>query len=149
MQSTITPLNKFNFNDAVTLIAGIMNNSGIPYKRAEAVSFLVNTKSETMVLEYGGSVMGMYSYIENPNEYSLNFFALNPFVRGKRSGYALYDSMKKKLKGKPVIVPIASDNADMLSIVKKRGIFIGRFTTDGSKVLDYFSINFGDKEWVK
>ena len=55
--------------------------------------------------------------------------------------------MKKNLTGKPVIVPIYDDNKNMINIVKKRGTFIGRFKSEGNKVLDYYSINFGDKEW--
>lgn len=149
MRATVTPLDSQNFNDSATLIAGIMNNTGVPYKRAEAVSFLVSHDTTTFVLEYGGSTMGMYSYSEHPNGYTLNFFALNPFVRGTKNGYTLYKDMKDRLKGKPVTVPVGSENQDMLSVVKKRGTFIGRFTTGNNKVLDYFSINFGDKEWKK
>ncbi len=147
MHATVMPLDKFNFNDTVTLIAGIMNNSGIQYKRAEAVSFLTNRGETTFVLNCSGSTMGMYSYTEYPNGYTLNFFALNPFVRKTRDGYSLFMDMRDRLRGKPVTVPIESNNEDMLAVVKKRGTFIGRFQTESYKVLDYYSINFGDKDW--
>jgi len=89
----------------------------------------------------------LYGYYENPNTYTLSFFALDKRVRETRDGYSLYADMKNRLKGKPVIVPIYNDNEKMLDVVKKRGTFIGRFKADGDRLLDYYSINFGDKDW--
>lgn len=147
MRAEITHLNKTNFNDATTLISAIMKDNGIRYKRAEAVAYLSSHDDKTMILEINDVTMGMYAYSEHPNSYTLNFFALNPYARKSKLGYKMYLDMKGRLKGKPVIVPVHSENKDMINIVKKRGIFIGRFNTVSNKTIDYFSIDFGNKEW--
>ena len=147
MRAKITNLDKYNFNDVVTLISAIMNENGVLYKRAEAIHYLQTHAYNTIVLEVNDTTMGMYAYTDNPNSYTLNFFALNPAIRKSRVGYMLYSDMKNRLRGKPVIAPVHTENTDMVNVVKKRGTFIGRFLTSGNKTLDYYSINFGDKEW--
>ncbi len=149
MRTQTIPLNKINFNEAVTLVSAIMNESGVTYKRAEAIEYLVSHSDTTMVLEVNDVTMGLYAFTDAANSYTLNFFALNPFVRKSRAGYSLYSDMANRLTGKPVIVPVFSDNIDMLKVVKKRGIFMGRFKVDEKSTIDYYSINFGDKEWNK
>jgi len=149
MRVETTPLNKYNFNDVVTLISAIMNSNGILYKRAEAIEYLRTHADNTVVLEVNDQTMGMYAYTENANTFILNFFALNPYVRKTKAGYKLFHDIKKRLRGKPVIVPVHTENSDMINIVKKRGIFLGRFMTSNDKTIDYYSINFGDKEWKR
>lgn len=147
MRAKITNLDRYNFNDVVTLISAIMNENGVLYKRASAIDYLKNHADKTAVLEINDSVMGMYAYTESPNSYTLNFFALNPFARKTKAGYILFRDMKDRLKGKPVIAPVHTENSDMVNVVKKRGTFIGRFMTSKDKTIDYYSLNFGDKEW--
>ncbi len=149
MRVKTTNLNRYNFNDVVTLICAIMKDNGIPYKRAEAISYLTTHADNTIVLEINDMTMGMYAYSDHPNSYTLNFFALNPYARKTKAGYALYMDMSKRLRGKPLIAPVHTGNSDMVKVVSKRGTFIGRFSTSGNKTIDYYSINFGDKEWKK
>ncbi len=149
MRTQTIPLNKTNFNEAVTLVSATMNESGTTYKRAEAIEYLVSHSDTTMVLEVNDVAMGVYAFTDSANAYTLNFFALNPFVRKKRAGYGMYLDMADRLKGKPVIVPVFSKNSDMINVVKKRGVFIGRFKAEKDSTIDYYSINFGDKEWNK
>jgi hypothetical protein len=124
-----------------------MHENGILYKRAEAINYLQTHADETIVLEVNDTTFGMYAYTDSPNSYTLNFFALNPAVRKTREGYALYKDMKDRLRGKPVIAPVHSGNKAMLDVVKKRGIYMGRFRTSGDKTIEYYSLDFGDKEW--
>ncbi len=148
MQPAITTLNTFNFHEVVTLVWKTVNaRGGVGYKRAEAEEYIKNNSDRVIVLEIGNEVYGLYSYSENPNSFTLNFFSLDKRVRATRTGYSLFSDMRKRLTGKPVIVPVYNDNLDMIKIVKKRGTFIGRFKAGGKKLLDYYSINFGDKEW--
>jgi hypothetical protein len=149
MRTEITPLNKFNFNDVVVLIMAIMKDNGVSYSRTDAMTYLSSHADNTMVLEVNDTVMGMYAFSENANSYTLNFFALNPFIREKKEGYRLYLDMKNRLTGKPVIAPVHTENKNMIKVVSKRGTFIGRFSTSGGKTIDYYSINFGDKDWTK
>jgi len=147
MRVEILPLNKNNFNDVVTLVMAIMKENGSDYSRSMAVEFISSHADNTYVLEVNDTVFGMYSYTNTPNSYTLNFFALNPFVRQKRYGYMLYKDMSERLKGKPVLVSVHTGNENMIAVVKKRGTFLGRFSIGGGKTMDYYSINFGDKEW--
>lgn len=148
MAIEIVPLSSFNYHDVVTLVWETVNRKGdTGYKRAEAESYVQRNSEKIRVLEIDGSVYGMYGYYENPNSYTLSFFALDKRVRAKKAGYSLYNDMKMLLRGKPVIVPIYNDNDKMLRVVKKRGTFIGRFKAGGDKLLDYYSISFGDKDW--
>jgi hypothetical protein len=55
--------------------------------------------------------------------------------------------MKTRLRGKPVLAPVYTENDDIVKVTSKRGIFIGRFLSGNGKTIDYYSINFGDKEW--
>jgi len=148
MSVEITSLSTFNYHDVVTLVWKTVNTEDrTGYKRAEAETYVQRNSEKIRVLEIDGGVYGMYGYYENPNTYTLSFFALDKRVRGTRAGYLLYSDMKSRLVGKPVIVPIYNDNDKMLSVVRKRGTFIGRFKSYGDRLLDYYSINFGDKDW--
>lgn len=148
MQVTITTLNSFNFHEVVTLVWETVNTSGNGgYKRAEAEEYVKNNSEKIVVLEVNDAVFGMYGYYDNPNSYTLSFFAIDKRVRQKKSGYKLFMDLKKRLTGKPIIVPVYNDNNQMIDIVKKRGTFIGRFKAEGDRVLDYYSISFGNKEW--
>ena len=148
MQVTITTLNSFNFHEVVTLVWETVNTSGNGgYKRAEAEEYVKNNSEKIVVLEVDDAVFGMYGYYDNPNSYTLSFFAIDKRVRQKKSGYKLFMDLKKRLTGKPIIVPVYNDNNQMIDIVKKRGTFIGRFKAEGDRVLDYYSIDFGNKEW--
>ena len=148
MSLKVTTLNAFNFHEVVTLVWETVNSDGESgYKRAEAEEYVKENAKNIIVLEINDAVFGMYGYYDNPNSYTLSFFAIDKRVRSKKSGYSLFIDMKTRLTGKPVIVPIYSDNSQMVGIVKKRGTFIGRFRAEGDRVLDYFSIDFGNKEW--
>lgn len=148
MNYKTTTLNSFNFHEVVTLVWATVNgDTGAGYKRAEAEQYVKENADKIVVLEINDEVFGMYGYYENPNTYTLSFFALDKRVRRKRVGYSLYGDMKERLTGKPVIVPVYNDNEEMSKIVKKRGVFLGRFKAEGNRMLDYYSINFGDKKW--
>ena len=139
MQATITTLNRVNFHEVVTLMWRVMNEGigeGL-YKRAQAEEYIKNNNNNIAVLEINDEVMGMYSFSDNPNIYTLNFFALNPIVRSSRSGYKLFLDMKKRLNRKPVIIPLYTHNKIIKDIVSKRGIFIGRFKAEGNKLIFY------------
>ena len=150
MQATITTLSAHNFHEVVTLVWTVVNgDGGVGYKRAEAETYVKNNSENIIVLEIADEVFGMYSFYDNPNVYTLSFFALDKRVRRKKIGYSLFLDMKNRLVGKPVIVPIYSDNDLMVKVVKKRGQFMGSFRAAGDKILDYYTISFGDKEWEK
>jgi len=149
MQATITTLNRFNYNDVVSLVWRVMNE-GVGegnYKRVEAEEYVKKNSDRVRVLEVENEVMGMYAYYDNPNVFTLSFFALHPLVRSKRDGYKLFFDLKEKLSGKPVIIPVYNHNTIMSDIVKKRGVFVGRFKSEGDKLLDYYSASFGGEEW--
>jgi hypothetical protein len=55
--------------------------------------------------------------------------------------------MRNRLKGKPVVAAVHTKNKEMIGVVSKRGTFIGRFVTPSKNTIDYYSINFGNKEW--
>jgi len=147
MQATITTLSSFNFHEVVTLVWETINaGGGVGYKRAEAEKYVKDNSEKIIVLEIDSAVFGMYGYYENPHTFTLSFFALDKRVRNKKIGYSLYLDMKKRLKGKPIIVPVYNDNNLMISLVRKRGKFIGRYLSIGNKLLDYYAVDFGDKE---
>jgi hypothetical protein len=147
MKATITTLNSFNFHEVVTLVWETINaGGGVGYKRAEAENYVKGNADKIVALEIDDSVFGMYGYYENPHTFTLSFFALDKRVRSKKIGYSLYLDMKKRLRGKPIIVPVYNDNSPMISLVKKRGKFIGRYVSIGNKLLDYYAVDFGDKE---
>ena len=150
MQLNVSKIDKYSFNDAATLLAATMAETSIPYTRSEAVAFLMEHGESTIVLSVGGAVMGVYSYTDNPNVFILNFFALNPHVRRSRPAYALYKDMAERLSGKPVIAPVETWNAPMISVVERRGTFLGRFPAVNGQTIDYYSIDFRDeKGWKK
>lgn len=148
MHLKITKIDKYSFNDAATLIAASMAETSVQYTRSQAVAFLAEHGDTTIVLTINEATMGVYSYTDDPNIYILNFFALNPLVRRKTSGYSLYKDMAERLKDKPVIAPVHTENSPMINVVKSRGVFLGRFPSVDGLSLDYYSINFQDKkEW--
>jgi len=149
MQVTITKLNKLNFHDVVTLMWRIMNEGEGEgsYKRVKAEEYIKNNAENVRVLEASGEVLGMYSYSDNPNIYTLNFFALSPIVRGKRAGYRLFIDLKRRLVRKPVIIPLYNHNELIKDIVKRRGTFIGRYKAEGNSILDYYSVAFDGGNW--
>ncbi len=147
MKATITTLTSFNFHEVVTLVWETINaGGGVGYKRAEAEEYVKNNAEKIVVLEIDDAVFGMYGYYENPHSYTLSFFALDKRIRKKKVGYTLYKDMTKRLRGKPIIIPVYNDNDQIVPLVKKRGKFIGRFKSLGDKLLDYYAVDFGDKE---
>ena len=50
--------------------------------------------------------------------------------------------MKKRLVGRPVNVVVYNSNDDMISVVKKRGTFIGRSLRGVGDPMDFYSIMF-------
>ena len=149
MQATITTLSQFNFHDVVTLMWRIMNEGEGEgsYKRVSAEEYIKGNSDNIRVLEGSGAVLGMYSYSDNPNVFTLNFFALSPIVRGKRAGYKLFVDLKRRLVRKPVIIPLYNHNELISELVKKRGTFVGRYRAEGGSILDYYSVAFDGGNW--
>lgn len=143
MQLEITKVTKASFNDVVTLVHRTLGYSskGL-YTRAKATAFTADNSDNMYVLLINDIVMGAYSYSELPNVYSLNFFALDERVRKTKSGYKLFLDMKKRLVGRPVNVVVYNSNDDMISVVKKRGTFIGRSLRGVGDPMDFYSIMF-------
>ncbi|MDF1879693.1 hypothetical protein JHD46_08590 [Sulfurimonas sp. SAG-AH-194-C20] len=117
------------------------------YKRQDAVDFLIKDKENKIrVITYNGSVVGMYLYKENANNFSLGLFALSPSVRKSRAGYKLYLDMKDTLIGKPVLFATYGDNSSMKTLARKRSMFLGASPSAGGKSIEYYSLFFGDKK---
>lgn len=136
---------KHTFHYVSTMIWETMGRADqSSYSRAEAQELLVELYATTRVLVVKGEVVGTYGYYDSPNTYDLAFFVLSPKVRATRNGYRLYQDMKSKLSGKPVMVKVYSDNIDMVNVVKRRGVFIGRTPSRNRTQLDYYSIMFND-----
>lgn len=143
MHCEVRGITKQSFHDVVTMVHATVGSANpLGYTRAAAEQFVVDAYHETFVLYRGNTVVGAYAFKELPNVFSLNFFALSESVRKKRCGYKLYQDMKARLSGRPVNVTIYDDNDDMVSVVKRRGVFIGRTPSVGGTTLGFYSIMF-------
>jgi hypothetical protein len=145
MKCEVSGITRQSFHDVVSMVhktLGAANPLG--YTRAAAERFVVDTYDSTFVLYRGDMVLGAYAFLELPNVYSLNFFALHENVRKSKCGYLLYKDMKQRLSGRPVNVTIYGNNDSMINVVKKRGVFVGRVPSVGNTTLTFYSIMFDD-----
>ena len=145
MQSEIKGITNNNFHDVVTLAHRTLGSANpMGYSRTAANEFIKNNMSYTKVLMHNGNVAGAYAYSDDASSYSLLFFSINERYRKTKIGYKLYLDMKSRLTKKPVLVTVYDNNQDMMSVVSRRGTFIGRAPSVGGTSLAYYSIMFDD-----
>ena len=145
MKCEVGGITKQSFHDVVSLVhktLGAANPLG--YTRASAERFVIDAYDTTFVLYRGDIVVGAYAFLELPNVYSLNFFALHENARKSKCGYLLYKDMKRRLSGRPVNVVIYGNNDGMLDVVQRRGVYVGRTPSVGNTNLSFYSILFDD-----
>lgn len=144
---TISNAHSSDFELISRLIWKTMSNKDeIDYPYPKARDFLRDNFENTIVIRVNGNPLGAYTYKEGPNAWSLMFFSLDEKIRKTKSGYRLYLDLKKRLIGKPVSVSVYDDNQDMLLVVKKRGVFVGRVMTSYGQKLSFYSVMFEDFE---
>lgn len=135
------------FHDAVNLaFATLRVDSPDTYMRADAEKVLIGDKETiTRVLEVEGKVLGVYSYKEGPNGYSLALFALSPVIQRTRIAYSLYKDMKERLNDKPVLFAVYKGNTQMDTLIKKRATKLGTSPTKSGRSISYYSLFFQEQ----
>jgi hypothetical protein len=88
----------------------------------------------------------MYSY-KTGDVNTVSFFGLLPLARSSRKGYTLYKDMYTHLSGKPTFIIVYDNNEDMKKIVSKRAKHIGNYLSKDGEILNYFMLNFKNKDW--
>lgn len=141
-------MSRATFHEACTIAFGILRiDSPVSYNRRDAEQVIIGDKDTvTRVLEANNMVVGIYTYKESPNGYSLVLFGLNDTIKKTRTAYHLYKDMKSRLSDKPVLFAVYKGNQSMDILIKNRAVKIGASPSRGGKTIDYYSLFFGDKK---
>lgn len=144
----ISNVSRSTFHEACTIAFNILRvDSPDTYSRRDAEQVIIGDKDTvTRVLEADSMVMGIYTYKESPNGYSLVLFGLNDTIKKTRTAYQLYKDMKSRLSDKPVLFSVYKGNRSMDMLIKNRAVKLGASPSRGGKTIDYYSLFFGDKK---
>lgn len=143
MSINIKPINIHTFHPAAMLIMKFMQeHKGMLINRVEAEHILTDEANKIYTLMNNGELRGIYIYEDGEEVYTIKVFILDPLVRAKKTGYALWKHMNMKLKDKPALIGIVANNKSVSSIIKKRGKYIGSYVDETGDTLEYYNLSF-------
>lgn len=143
MSISIRPIDIHSFHPAVMLVMRFMQeHKGMMVNRIEAENILKDTANKTYVLIVNHEIRGVYVYEDGENVYTVKVFVLDPLVRTKKTGYALWEHIKTHLKDKPALIGIMANNKKIASLIKKRGKYLGSYLDEDGDVLEYYNLSF-------